>query len=52
MNKLCIFGGTTIGSYLGWFLGDRFGLMTAFWLSGAGSLLGVWAGWKIAQRFR
>ena len=52
MNKLCTFGGATIGSYVGWFLGDRFGFMAAFLVSGAGSLAGVWIGWKIARRFR
>jgi len=51
VNKLCIFVGTTIGSYAGWFLGDRFGFFTAFILSGVGSIVGVYAGWKIARKF-
>jgi uncharacterized protein YcfJ len=52
MNKLCTFGGAALGSYVGWFLGLRFGYFAAFAVSGVGALLGVYAGWKIAQRFR
>jgi hypothetical protein len=48
--KLFIFLGVNLGGYFGWELGDRFGTMTAFWLSGAGSVLGVWAGWWLARR--
>lgn len=53
MNKLCIFAGTTIAGYAGWFVGELFGLdfLGCFLLSGAGSIAGVWLGWKIAQRF-
>ncbi len=49
MNKLCIFVGMTIGSTLGWMLGDRWGMGTAFVISSVGSLLGVYAGWKLAR---
>jgi len=52
MNKLCTFGGATIGSYVGWFLGMRFGYFAAFAVSGVASLVGVYAGWKLAQRLR
>jgi uncharacterized protein YcfJ len=52
MNKLCTFGGAAIGSYLGWFLGRRFGLGTALVLSGLAALAGVYAGWKLARRLR
>ena len=54
MNKLCIFAGTTIIGYAGWFLGGALGLefFGSFVLSGLGSLVGVWAGWKLAQRFK
>lgn len=48
--KLCIFVGVNIGGYLGWELGDCFGTMMAFLLSGAGSVLGVFAGWWAARR--
>ena len=48
--KLCIFVGVNLGGYVGWELGDRFGTMTAFLLSGAGSVLGVFAGWWAARK--
>jgi hypothetical protein len=50
MNKLCTFGGATLGGYLGWFLADRFGFVAAFIASGIGSLLGVYLGWKLARK--
>jgi uncharacterized membrane protein YfcA len=53
MNKLCILAGTTIVSYVGWYLGELLGL--EFWgcflLSSVGSLVGVWVGWKVARKF-
>ena len=54
MNKLCIFAGTTIGGYAFWFLGDAAGLGFgwSFVLSGIGSIVGVYAGWKLAQRLK
>lgn len=52
MNRLCTFGGAAIGGYLGWFLGARFGLGTAFVLGGLAALGGVYAGWRLAQRLR
>lgn len=52
MNRFCIFVGMTVVGYLGWFLGEWIGLdfFGCFLLSGAGSLLGVWLGWKLAQK--
>ncbi|MBI2518724.1 MAG: hypothetical protein HYV95_17755 [Opitutae bacterium] len=54
MVKLCIFVGTTLGGYLFWFLADAAGLGFgwAFVLSGVGSLVGVYAGWKLAQKLQ
>lgn len=54
MNKLCIFVGTLVGGYVAWFLGDALGFefFGCFLLSGLGSLVGVWAGWKVAQHFK
>lgn len=51
MMKLCIFVGTSVGGYAGWGLGELFGwgFFANFLLSGAGSVVGVWAGWKGAQ---
>ena len=48
--KLFIFVGVNLGGYVGWELGGRFGLMTAFLLSGVGSVLGVFAGWWAARK--
>ena len=52
MTKLCIFVGTTLGGYAGWALGDNLGLGFgwAFLFSSAGSLFGVYAGWKLARK--
>lgn len=52
MNKLCILVGTTVVGYAGWFLGEAVGLDFAwcFVLSGIGSIVGVWAGWKLARK--
>jgi hypothetical protein len=49
--KLCIFVGLNVGSYIGWVLGEHVGLMTAFLVSGLGSVLGVYAGWKVAREY-
>ena len=49
--KLCIFVGMNVGGYLGWELGDRVGMMTAFLVSSLGTLLGVYAGWKVAREY-
>jgi len=52
VNKLCIFVGTTLGGYVGWWAGELcgFGFFANFLLSGLGSVLGVYAGWKLARR--
>jgi hypothetical protein len=51
MSKLLIFIGMTAGGWLGWSLGERFGIMTAFILSTLGSIGGVILGWRIGRRF-
>jgi hypothetical protein len=54
MNRLCIFVGVTLGGILGGVLGNTLGLgffsLGGFLMSGLGSLVGVWAGWKAAQK--
>ncbi len=52
MMKLCIFAGTTIVGYAAWYLGEllHFEFFGCFLLSGVGSIVGVWAGWKLARR--
>jgi len=54
MDKLCIFAGTTVGSYAFWYLGALvgFGFVGCFMLSGVGSIVGVYAGWKVAQHYK
>jgi hypothetical protein len=53
MNKLLTMGGAFVGGYAFWALGDALGFsfMGSFLLSGVGSLVGVYAGWKLARRF-
>lgn len=36
-------------SYVGWWLGEAVGLMTAFTCSSIGALLGLYVGYRIAQ---
>jgi hypothetical protein len=50
--KLFIFVGTTIGGYVGWYLGDICGLgfWGAFLISGVGSVAGVYGGWKLGRK--
>ena len=52
VNKLCIFVGITLGGYIGWWSGEQcgFGFFANFLLSGLGSILGVYAGWKLARK--
>ena len=49
--KLCIFVGINLGGYVGWELGEHFGMLAAFIISGIGSVLGVYAGWKFARTY-
>jgi membrane protein implicated in regulation of membrane protease activity len=52
MTKLCILVGTTVVGYAGWEVGELLGLGFGwdFVLSSIGSIVGVYAGWKLAQR--
>jgi hypothetical protein len=40
-----------VGASVGWAAGERFGMMTAFIVSGVGSAIGVYAGWWAARRW-
>ena len=51
MNKLCIFIGVTILGGIGWWIGSKFGFMTGYVLSGVGSVLGVYIGWRINRDY-
>jgi hypothetical protein len=42
MEKLIVFVGASVGGTLGWWLGDRVGLMTAFVVSTVGSGFGIY----------
>lgn len=48
--KLLIFVGLNLFGALGWYVGEPFGLMTAFLASSVGSVVGVYAGWFAARR--
>lgn len=50
VNKLCIFVGSTVGGYVGWYVGDPLGMFAAFIASGIGSVAGVYFGWKLARK--
>lgn len=41
----------SIWSWLGWTLGESFGMMTAYWLSVVGSLIGVVIGCWVNRRY-
>jgi uncharacterized membrane protein YjjB (DUF3815 family) len=51
MEKLIIGIGGTIGSYAGWWLGERFGIMTAFALSMVGTGIGMYYARRIAREY-
>jgi hypothetical protein len=42
LAKVAGFVGATLGGAAGWWLGDRFGVMTAFFLSIVGTAAGVY----------
>lgn len=49
MKKILVTFITIIGSWLGWWLGDHIGLMTAFLLSMVGTGLGIYFGRRLTQ---
>jgi hypothetical protein len=50
VNKMCIMVGTTVCGYGFGYLASPFGMMTEIVVSGIGSIIGVYLGWKVAQR--
>lgn len=54
MVKLCIFTGMTIFGILGSVVAGAFGMdmfsLGSFFLSGLGSMIGVYAGWKLGRK--
>ncbi len=51
MKKLILFIFITLGGYLGWWLGEYIGIMTAYFLSVVGSLAGVFVGCAVNRRY-
>jgi hypothetical protein len=51
MKKIILFTSITIFSSIGWWLGAKISMMTGFWVSTAGSLLGVYIGVKFNQNY-
>jgi len=50
VTKLCITAGMFIGGYAAACLVSSFGMMTEVLVSGLGSMVGVYLGWKLARR--
>jgi len=54
VTKLCIFVGTTVGGIAGSLIAGAFDMdmisVGSFLVSGVGSIVGVYAGWKLAQK--
>jgi hypothetical protein len=51
MEKLFLLIGTTLGGYLGWWLGSQWGLMTAFILSIVGTGGGLYLARRISRDY-
>jgi hypothetical protein len=51
MNKLCILVCMTILGGVGWWIGSKIGFMTGYVLSGIGSVVGVYVGWRINRDY-
>ena len=51
MRKLFVFGGTTVGGYVGWWAGEHVGFMTAFMLSMIGTGIGMFGGIRAARNY-
>lgn len=51
MKKLLVMIVSTIGSAIGWWLGARIGIMSAFMLSMVGLGVGIWGGARLAARW-
>ena len=51
MKTLLVLVVSTIGSAVGWWLGARIGIMSAFVLSMVGLGLGMWGGARLAARW-
>ena len=51
MGAILGFIGASLGGYVGWALGERFGIFTAFFLSLVGTAAGVWGANVVKRRY-
>jgi len=51
MKKICLLTCVTVFGWIGWWLGDSFGLMTAYLVGFIGSLVGVYVGCRINRDY-
>jgi len=51
MNKIIIMLSITFFSWIGWWMGENIGVMTAYLLSFIGSLFGVYVGVRINRDY-
>jgi predicted esterase YcpF (UPF0227 family) len=51
MRRLLALIAASLGGWIGWWLGARVGMMTAFVLSVIGAGLGIYAAQRIAQHY-
>jgi hypothetical protein len=51
MSKLIIIVGMTTLGWVGWWIGDKIGIMAGFLLSGIGSVVGIYVGWRINRDY-
>lgn len=51
MNKVLILVASTLGSGVGWWIGDFVGLEMAVVLGCVGTLVGVYVGWRLSRNY-
>ena len=51
LTKMLSFIGATAGGAIGWWAGERVGMMTAFMLSMVGTGFGIYFGVKLARHY-
>jgi uncharacterized membrane protein SpoIIM required for sporulation len=51
MNKICIFIGMMGFGWIGWWAGSQVGFLTAYIVSGVGSMVGAYIGWRINRDY-
>ena len=51
MEKLFWLIGATVGGWLGWALGERFGIMAAAMLSAVGTGVGIYLAYRIIRDY-